>query len=236
MATTTERYVGQPVLRKEDPELLTGRGRYTDDLSVTGMLWMSVVRSPFAHARIKGVDVSKALEVPGVVAAFSGGDFEWAGPLLMAWPVTDDLKNAPHMPLTTDKARYQGDGVAVVIAESRAAAMDGAEVVDVDYDPLPAVTDVEVATEHGAPIVHDDFGTNESYTWSLTNGNVDEVFGQDHDLRRRMRPVLKKYLAADDELDAEVRNKMKNLQEGTRTWEVEYQKIKNEIQRRKGLV
>ncbi|MET0801244.1 MAG: xanthine dehydrogenase family protein molybdopterin-binding subunit [Actinomycetota bacterium] len=173
---TTEKYVGQPILRKEDPELLTGRGRYTDDLSVTGMLWMSVVRSPFAHARIKGVDTSRALDVPGVVAAFAGGDFEWAGPLLMAWPVTDDLKNAPHMPLAADKARYQGDGVAVVIGESRGAAMDGAEAVDVDYDPLPAVTDVEVATEHGAPIVHDDFGTNESYTWSLTNGKVDEVF------------------------------------------------------------
>ena len=70
---TTERYVGQSVLRKEDPELLTGRGRYTDDLAVTGMLWMSVVRSPFAHARIKGVDLSRALDVPGVVAAFAGG-------------------------------------------------------------------------------------------------------------------------------------------------------------------
>ena len=94
----------------------------------------------------------------------------------MAWPVTDELKNAPHMPLATDKARYQGDGVAVVVAESRGAAMDGAEVVDVDYDPLPAVTDVEAATERGAPLVHDDFGTNESYTWNLTNGKVDEVF------------------------------------------------------------
>ena len=108
------------------------------------------------------MDVARALEVPGVVAAFAGSDFEWAGPLLMAWPVTDELKNAPHMPLATDKARYQGDGVAVVVAESRGAAMDGAEVVDVDYDPLPAVTDVEAATERGAPIVHDDFGTNEA--------------------------------------------------------------------------
>jgi carbon-monoxide dehydrogenase large subunit len=173
---TTEKYVGQSVLRKEDPELVTGRGRYTDDLTVPGMLWMSVVRSPFAHARIKGVDVSRALEVPGVVAAFAGSDFEWTGPLLMAWPVTDELKNAPHMPLATDKALYQGDGVAVVVGESRGAAMDGAEVVDVDYDPLDAVTDVEAATERGAPIVHDDFGTNEAYTWTLTNGHVDEVF------------------------------------------------------------
>ncbi|MDP9184480.1 MAG: hypothetical protein M3O29_02290 [Actinomycetota bacterium] len=113
---TTQSYVGRSILRKEDPELLTGRGRYTDDLSVHGMLWMSVVRSPFAHARITSVDVSEALDVPGVVAAFAGSDFEWAGPLLMAWPVTEDINNPPHMPLATDKARYQGDGVAVVVA------------------------------------------------------------------------------------------------------------------------
>jgi aerobic carbon-monoxide dehydrogenase large subunit len=173
---TTEKYVGQPILRKEDPELLTGRGRYTDDLTVPGMLWMSVVRSPYAHARINGVDLSRALATPGVVAAFAGSDFAWAGPLLMAWPVTDDIKNPPHMPLATDKARHQGDGVAVVIAESRGEAMDGAEVVDVDYEALPAVTDVEAALADGAPIVHDEFGTNKSYTWGLTNGEIDDVF------------------------------------------------------------
>jgi carbon-monoxide dehydrogenase large subunit len=175
---TTEKYVGRPILRKEDPELLTGRGRYTDDLSISGMLWMSVVRSPYAHARIDRVDVSKALEVPGVVAAFAGSDFEWAGPLLMAWPVTEDINNPPHMPLATDKARHQGDGVAVVIAESRGAAMDGAEEVDVAYDPLPVVTDVEAALADGAPLVHDEFGTNRSYTWSLTNGEIDDVFAK----------------------------------------------------------
>ena len=175
---TTEKLVGQPVLRKEDPELLTGRGRYTDDLSVPGMLWMSVVRSPFAHARINDVDVTKALAVEGVVAAFSGKDFEWAGPLLMAWPVTEDIKNPPHMPLATEKARHQGDGVAVVVAESRAAAVDGAEVVEVDYEPLPSVTDVEAALADGAPIVHDDFGTNKCYVWTMTNGEIDEVFAK----------------------------------------------------------
>ena len=175
---TTEKLVGQSVLRKEDPELLTGRARYADDFAVPGMLWMSVVRSPFAHARINAVDLSGALDTPGVVAAFSGGDFEWAGPLLMAWPVTDDIKNGPHMPLATEKARYQGDGVAVVVAESRGAAADGAEAVQVDYDPLPAVTDVEAALAEGAPIVHDEFGTNLSYTWANTIGDVEAVFGQ----------------------------------------------------------
>jgi len=173
---TTEKLVGQPVLRKEDPEFLTGTAKYTDDLAVPGMLWMAVVRSPFAHARIKRVDLSKALGIDGVVAAFSGQDLEWAGPLLMAWPVTDDINNPAHLPLSKEKARYQGDGVAVVVAESRGAAADAAEVVEVDYEPLPTVVDVEAALAPGAPLVHEEFGTNRCYTWTNTNGDIDKVF------------------------------------------------------------
>jgi len=175
---TTEKFVGQPVLRKEDPEFLTGTAKYTDDLTVPGMLWMAVVRSPFAHARIKKVDPSKALGMEGVEAAFSGQDLEWAGPLLMAWPVTDDINNPPHLPLAKEKARYQGDGVAVVVAESRGAAADAAEVVEVDYEPLPTVVDVEAALAPGAPLVHEEFGTNRCYTWTNTNGDVDRVFAE----------------------------------------------------------
>ena len=174
----TERSVGSPVLRKEDPEFLTGRARYTDDLSLQGMLWMAVVRSPYAHARVKSVDVSNALAMDGVVAAFSGRDFEWAGPLLMAWPVTEDINSPPHYPLAAEKARYQGDGVAVVVAESRALAEDAAEMIGVDYEPLPAVADVEAALAEGAPLVHDEFGTNRSYSWKLTNGDVNKVFSE----------------------------------------------------------
>src|SRR5919106_514050 len=174
----TERSVGSPVLRKEDPEFLTGRARYTDDLSLQGMLWMAVVRSPYAHARVKSVDVSNALAMDGVVAAFSGRDFEWAGPLLMAWPVTEDINSPPHYPLAAEKARYQGDGVAVVVAESRALAEDAAETVEVDYEPLPAVADVDAALAEGAPLVHDEFGTNRSYSWKLTNGDVNKVFSE----------------------------------------------------------
>src|SRR5918996_2438453 len=174
----TERSVGSPVLRKEDPEFLTGRARYTDDLSLQGMLWMAVVRSPYAHARVKSVDVSNALAMDGVVAAFSGRDFEWAGPLLMAWPVTEDINSPPHYPLAAEKARYQGDGVAVVVAESRALAEDAAETIEVDFEPLPAVADVEAALAEGAPLVHDEFGTNRSYSWKLTNGDVNKVFSE----------------------------------------------------------
>ncbi len=175
-----ERSIGTSVLRKEDPELITGQGRYTDDLVLPGMLHMVVVRSPFAHARIKGIDASKALAMDGVVAVFTGRDLagDWAGPLLMAWPVTEDIKNPPHWPLTPDVARHQGDGVAVVIAESRAGAKDAAEAVAVDYEPLPVVVDMDAALADRAPLVHEDIGTNKTYTWSLKNGDVDKVFAE----------------------------------------------------------
>jgi carbon-monoxide dehydrogenase large subunit len=176
--TTT--YIGQRVPRKEDPELLTGQSRYVDDLTLPGMVWAYVVRSPFAHARITSVDVSPALAAEGVVAAFSGDDLagDWGGSLPCAWPVTEDINLPPHYPLAQDKARHVGDGVAVVVADTRAHAKDAAELVVVDYDPLPAVTDVEAAAADGAPLVHDDFGTNRSYEWKLAAGEVDRLFAE----------------------------------------------------------
>jgi aerobic carbon-monoxide dehydrogenase large subunit len=172
--------VGAPVLRKEDPELLTGQARYVDDLTVPGMVWMALVRSPYAHARIKGVDVSKALGGEGVVAAYSGEDLAGDIPagLPCAWPVTEDIKLPNHWPLARDKARYAGDAVAVVLAESRALAKDAAELVEVDYEPLPAVTDVAEALADGAPVVHDEFGTNRCYDWTLSAGDIDKAFAE----------------------------------------------------------
>ncbi len=110
----------------------------------------------------------------GVIAAFSGADLaeDWTGSLPCAWPVTEDIKTPPHYPLAVDEARYQGDGVAVVIAESRSLAKDAAELVEVDYEPLGSIADVEKALEDGAPLVHDDFGTNECYVWKLDAGDV----------------------------------------------------------------
>src|SRR6266480_3016895 len=180
MVDTADRVVGTSVLRKEDAELITGQGKYTDDLKVPGMLHMVLVRSPFAHARIRNVDFSAALAMDGVVAAFSGADLadDWAGSLPMAWPVTEDIKSPTHLPLTKDKARHQGDPVAVVVAETRAIAKDAVEAVDVDYEELPVVTDSEKALADGAPLVHDEFGTNHSYTWTLANGEVDKVFSE----------------------------------------------------------
>ena len=144
------------------------------------MVWMAVVRSPYAHARITSVDLTAAREAEGVVAAFSGADLadQWAGGLPCAWPVTEDIKLATHWPLAVDKARYAGDGVAVVIADSRALAKDAAELVQVDYEPLPAVSDVEAALGDDAPILHDDLGTNHCYTWKLEAGETERLFAE----------------------------------------------------------
>jgi aerobic carbon-monoxide dehydrogenase large subunit len=180
MATTTEtpttgRYVGTAVPRKEDAALLTGRGTFIANLTLPGTVHMAVVRSPYAHARINGVDVEAARAAEGVVAAFSGADLagDWQGSLPCAWPVTEDIKMPPHYPLATDKVRYQGDGVAVVIAESAALAQDAAELIEVDYEPLDPAVDVVAALEDGAPLVHDDLGTNECYVWKLESEGFD---------------------------------------------------------------
>jgi aerobic carbon-monoxide dehydrogenase large subunit len=172
--------IGQAILRKEDPELLTGQARFVDDLTLPGMIWMAVVRSPYAHARITAVDVSKALAAPGVVAAFSGQDLVEDIPagLPCAWPVTEEIRMPTHWPLTRDKARYAGDGVAVVLAETRALAKDAAELVEVGYEPLEAVTDVAAALDEGAPRVHDEFDSNECYVWKLEAGEVDKLFAE----------------------------------------------------------
>jgi carbon-monoxide dehydrogenase large subunit len=171
--------IGEAVLRKEDAKLLTGQGRYVDNVTVPGMVWAYLVRSPYAHAKIVSVDLSAALAEEGVVAAFSGADLaaEWQSTLPCAWPVTEEMKAPNHWPIAQDKARFAGDAVAVVVAETRALAKDAAELVQVEYEPLPAVTDVAEALADGAPLVHEEFGTNACYTWPLAAGDVDGVFG-----------------------------------------------------------
>lgn len=182
--TTTEAptgVLGQRLLRKEDPALLTGEARFTNDLHVPGALHLAVLRSPYAHARIRRVDVSAALDVPGVRAAYSGADLAdaWAAPMPCAWPVTEDMVNPAHLPLAVDKVCYVGDGVACVVAETDAAARDAIEAIEVDYEPLPAVTDLEDALSDRV-VIHDEAGTNRSYTWNLlveeTEGAVDRAF------------------------------------------------------------
>ncbi len=178
-ATTTNGapHVGQAMRRKEDPRLITGRARYIDDISLPGTLWMALVRSPEAHARIVSIDVSAARERPGVHGVFTGEDLsDLGGPLPMAWvPPGVEVNNPEHWPLARDAVKHVGDPVAVVLGEDRYAVVDAAEDVVVEYDPLPVVTDPETALA-GAPFVHEQLGTNQVHQWSLSGGDVDAGF------------------------------------------------------------
>ncbi|MFG2263507.1 xanthine dehydrogenase family protein molybdopterin-binding subunit [Streptomyces sp. NPDC048720] len=166
-----EREIGRSRLRKEDARLITGQTNWTDNIQVAGLLHMAVLRSPMAHARITSVDVSPARERPGVVAAFSGADLaEGLGSLPCAWPVTEDIVLPDHPPIAVDEVRYAGDPVAVVVARDRYAAADALEAIEVDYEPLPPVLDLEAALAEDSPLVHADKGTNRCYTWPLATG------------------------------------------------------------------
>ncbi len=173
--------LGSRLLRREDPALLTGEAKYTNDLHIPGALHLAVARSPYAHARIISVDLSAALAAPGVVAAYAGGDLTslWAAPMPCAWPVTADMKNPAHYPIAVAKAAYVGDGVACVLATSEAAARDAIELIDVQYEPMAAVVDLEDALSDRV-VIHDELGTNKSYTWDLKieghDGAIDEAF------------------------------------------------------------
>ena len=177
MSATEEQtaYVGSPVKRREDEPLLTGRGTYVENMTPVGTAFMVVVRSPYAHARAATIDLAAAQSSDGVLAAFSAADLQadWKAAMPCAWPVTEDMKDPPHYPLT-DVARYQGDGVAVVIAESRAQAKDAAELVEIDWEPLDAITDVATALEDGAALAHPDLGSNECYVWRLDTNATGE--------------------------------------------------------------
>ncbi|MFD8395741.1 xanthine dehydrogenase family protein molybdopterin-binding subunit [Streptomyces sp. NPDC059680] len=167
-----EREVGRRRLRKEDARLITGQTNWTDNIQVAGLLHMAILRSPMAHARVTRVDVSAALDYPNVVAAFSGADLaEGLGSLPCAWPVTEDIVLPGHPPVAVDEVRYAGDPVAVVVARDRYAAADALEAIEVDYDPLPPVLDLEAALAEGSPLVHTDKGTNRCYTWPLATGD-----------------------------------------------------------------
>jgi aerobic carbon-monoxide dehydrogenase large subunit len=160
--------VGQPLKRKEDPRLLTGEGKYCDDLAIPGALHMALLRSTIAHGRIRSIDTSAAKTSPGVHAVYTGAELkaEWAAPMPCAWPVTADMKNPEHFPVAIDKVNYLGDAVAVVLAGSRDAAVDALGAIVVEYDDLPVVLDLEDALSDRV-VIHDALGTNKSYTWDL---------------------------------------------------------------------
>jgi carbon-monoxide dehydrogenase large subunit len=173
MTVTGEREVGAARRRKEDARLVTGRSRWTDNIVLPGMLHLAILRSPHAHARIVSVDTSPALRRPNVVAAFSGADVAGVqSSLPCAWPVTEDIVHPDRPPLAVDTVRYHGEAVAVVVARDRASALDALEAVEVDYEPLEPMLDIEAAIADGATLVHPDKGTNRSYTWIFDSADA----------------------------------------------------------------
>ncbi|MCS7172969.1 MAG: xanthine dehydrogenase family protein molybdopterin-binding subunit [Armatimonadetes bacterium] len=165
---------GARIRRREDPRLITGLATYTDDVVLPRMCYVAFVRSPHAHARIRRIDTSRAKAAPGVVEVLTGADLEGkVQPIPCGWLVPGcDLKTPPHPALAKEKVRYVGDAVAVVVAESRAQAYDAAGLVDVEYEVLPAVVDMEQALR-GEVLVHEDVPQNRALLWALKGGNFE---------------------------------------------------------------
>ena len=158
--------VGSRVRRVEDERLLTGRGRYTDDVQLPGMLHGVTLRSPHGHARIRAIDMAAARAMPGVVAVYTGADLAAYGPIPCVVPLSGPVQT-PRPLLATDTVRFVGDGVAFVVAETREAARAAAEAIAVDYEELPAVASIEAALAEGAPKVWPEAPSNSLFVWEV---------------------------------------------------------------------
>src|SRR5579875_536583 len=168
------KWVGKSIRRVEDPKFLTGRGGYVDDIVLPGMLHAAVLRSPHAHARIRRVDTEAARRLPGVVAVVTGAEAaELCNPMPDFGPAPD--KHVWRC-LAVDKVRHVGEGVAVVVAESRYLAEDARDLIEVDYEPLPAVVDPMAAMDPSAPLVHEALGSNVAYQRTFVFGDVERDF------------------------------------------------------------
>ncbi len=175
--------IGARIPRKEDYRFLTGAGQYTDDVTLPRQSYAAFVRTPHAHARIKSIESSRARTAPGVLAIYTGDDTAKLGGLPCGWLITDvngqPMKEPPYPVLAQGKVRFAGERVAVVIAETLAQARDAAEMVDVDYETLPAVVDGAKARAKGAPVIHDIAPDNTCYVWAIGDRSaVDAAFAK----------------------------------------------------------
>jgi len=177
MAQTTKVF-GQSVLRKEDDRFLTGRGNFVADMLPPGTVFAKFVRSPYAHARIRSINTAKARRLPGVLDVLTAQDMkDQVGDIITAWAIPNaNLKTPAYPPLAREVVRYAGEAVAVVVAESPFIAENARDLVEVEYDPLPVVTDVETATKPGRAPLHGDAPDNVAFKWILAGGDVDKVF------------------------------------------------------------
>ena len=166
-------YVGKSIKRVEDPRFIQGQGKYVANLHLPGMAYAAIKRSPYSHAKINAIKVEAAQQLEGVIAIFTGKDMlegtKVSGPcgaLPCGWN-PPNTQVPTHYALAVDRVRHAGDGVAVVVAESPYIANDALDMIEVDYEPLPAVVNAKAATEAGAPLVHDEIANNVSFTWAL---------------------------------------------------------------------
>ena len=173
------KYIGKSIKRTEDKRFITGQGKYTDDIVLANMSYAYILRSPYANATINSIDTSAATDMEGVIAVFTGSDIpEAIAGVPCGWQVDfkngDTMKEPPHPLLVRKKVRHVGDGIALIVAESKSIAKDASELIDIDYDILDAVTDPKAAAQAGAPLVHDDVPNNICFDWELGNPK-DEV-------------------------------------------------------------
>ncbi len=177
MAQVTKVF-GASIPRKEDDRFLTGRGSYVADMLPPGTVFAKFVRSPYAHARLVSINTARAKRLPGVLDVLTAQDLkDQVGNIITAWTIPNaDLKTPGYPPLARDVVRYAGEAVAVVIAENPFAADDARDLVEVEYDPLPVVTDGEAAVKKGAPSLHAEAPDNVAFKWTLAGGDVDKVF------------------------------------------------------------
>lgn len=204
--------VGARIKRREDPSLIRGLGQYVDDVRLPDMLHVAILRSPHAHARIKNVDTAAARQHPGVVAVVTGAELrDQIGTL----PTTADnptLRIPKHYVLAVDKVCYVGEGVAAVVAEDRYGARDALDLIQVEYEALPAITDPEKALTPESPVIHSEWTDNMAFRWEHKQGDVDKAFKQAHRIvkqrlvHQRLAPiaietrgVVARYLAAEKE-------------------------------------
>ena len=179
------KWVGSSVRRKEDPRLLMGQAAFVDDITLPGIMFVAFHRSNYAHARIKQIDVSTAKSLPGVMGVFTAAD---GVKLMRSWMKYPTLREVPRYSLAKDKVRYVGDPVAAVVATDRYIAEDAAELINLEYEPLPPVTDPERALEAGAPLLYDEWGDNILMHKHFEQGNVERAFSEaDLIIKERLR-------------------------------------------------
>jgi carbon-monoxide dehydrogenase large subunit len=170
------RFIGESLRRVEDPRILTGRGRYIDDVRLPGMLYAAFLRSPFPHARINRIDVNPARERPGVVAAFTGADIAATTKPIHVTPNIPGFRSPKYTPIATDRVRFVGDLVAMVVAESRYLAEDACDLIEVDYEPLEAVATFADGFDRDRPALFEDCGENVLYRVESSFGDIEAAF------------------------------------------------------------